>query len=688
MFKRDYQTGFSVPLGAVRTENSPVIGEYTSISELSSFAKECGFSIIQLLPLLDTGTHSSPYNALSAFALHPIYINISQVDGFSACYESDSNFKKTYDELVSHKKDVRFDYDYILNAKSILLRKIFMTTAYSAGKKKNKTLAADLQRFIKKESFWLPSYCVYKTLKYKYMHSSWKEWPLKDRFLSQEDIQKRWKSRTTHTENTFYAWQQFVAFGQLKDSSEKLRADGIILKGDIPILLNEDSCDVWARSDVFNQKMHVGSPPDADNPTGQNWGFPCYDFKKQEENNFDWWKHRLFTAQEFFTAYRLDHIPGFFRLWCIPEGEPTAEMGHTEPCASITYCMLEKEGFSKERIRWLSQPHIPTEDFIRLCGNLDVTKKMLSLLCNRIDHEELWIFKPSVKSESDIKSVDLNQFDIDESIQEEIFRRLQSYWKNRTLIEIRKNAFVPYYRYCETKAWHSLSDDEKQKLSTLIQKSCEKQESVWKTQAEALFKNLVLTNEMIPCGEDLGVKINSMDETLNKFGILPLRVVRWCRKWEEENQPFENPSISAQNAVITTSVHDSSTMREWFEKMSATECRELNSFYEKTLGDENDFPQKLWAAGSAFTPETAQAFLSMCAKIEGAWFINPLQDWLYLDKKYYSKNAEDERINIPGTVTAFNWTWRMCVPAEKLLENKKLCKNIHKIVQIHGKIKI
>ena len=149
--------------------------------------------------------------------------------------------------------------------------------------------------------------------------------------------------------------------------------------------------------------MKAGSPPDNENPTGQNWGFPCYDFARQEKDNFAWWRLRIKLASNFFGAYRLDHIPGFFRLWSVPDGESTAEMGYTIPYAPLTDVQLNKAGFSNERIRWLSQPHIPTEDFIRLIGNPDTTREILSLLCDRIGWEELWLFKPEITSEACIR---------------------------------------------------------------------------------------------------------------------------------------------------------------------------------------------------------------------------------------------------------------------------------------------
>lgn len=686
MKKLNYKTGFSIPLGAVRTQDSPVIGEFTALTELIPFAIKCGFKVIQLLPVLDTGTQSSPYSSLSAFALHPIYINLSQIDGFNECIDADSNFKKTYDEFLSHKKDDRFDYDYILDAKNHLLKKLYMSTVYSSRKKSNSTLLLDLQKFITKNSFWLPEYCVYKRLKAKYLQASWHEWKKEDQKLSKEEILCRWKSKEEHTEHNYYAWLQYVAHTQFKAASKEFKENGIILKGDIPILLNEDSCDVWSSNDVFNTKLKAGSPPDGENPCGQNWGFPCYDFKSQEKNGFEWWKNRIRTAEEFFGAYRLDHVPGFFRLWSVPQGESTAEMGHVEPYSPITAAMLEKEGFSKERIRWLSQPHIPTEDFIRLVGDFDKTRDIISLLCERIGHEELWLFKSSVKTDSDIMNLNLEPFNLDKDIQEEIIKRFSNFWKNRTLIEVKKNSFVPYYKYPDTKAWNSLDQSEKQKLAELFAKSNSKQEELWKDQAEKIFSELIASSEMIPCGEDLGVKINSMEEVLNKFGIFGLKVFRWSRKWDENGCPYEALEEHRKHSVVTTSVHDSSNLKEWFEKMTQPEISMLNRLYSENAGANDGQEDCLLKADEEFSPQIAEKLLSLCAQSSGMWFINPIQDWLYLDKKFHSENPENDRINIPGSVSKFNWTWRLSVPAEKLSENEKLCKNIHKIVQIHDKI--
>ncbi|MBR1537735.1 MAG: 4-alpha-glucanotransferase [Treponema sp.] len=685
------KTGVAVPLSALRTEDSPVVGEFSSLIPFADFSKNAGLSVIQLLPVLDTGSHSSPYSSLSAFALHPMYISLSQIEYFKTCYEKDSTFKKSYDTFLSHKNNERFDYNFVVQTKDFLMRRMFLVLSNTTEPKKFAGMFAALRSFIKENEDWLPFYCVYKHLKYKFMQASWKSWEKKYQKLSKEEILEIWNDEALHEELFFYAWQQFIAFKQFKIASDYVKKLGITLKGDLPILLNEDSCDVWCCKDVFKQKARAGSPPDGDNPTGQNWGFPCYDFVSQEKDGFSWWRRRIKIASLFFDAYRLDHIPGFFRLWTIPEGEFTAELGHTEPYSAITEAQLLKAGFSKERIRWLSQPHIPTEDFIRLIGDPETTREILGLLCDRIGREELWLFKPAVKSEMDIKKISLEKYNIDVSIQFEIFRRLTSYWKNRTLIELSKNKFVPLWKYGETKAWNSLSNDEKQVLGDLFAENAKKQEKLWQKQAEKIFTALKSESDMTACGEDLGVFIPCMEKTLDKFGILGLKVARWCRNWDKKYQPYTDIHTFRKLSVVTTSVHDSSTIREWYDKEPNTILIDIahpysDDFLDDSRKSEDDFfiiQKDTPNFSKTLNPKTAESLLTIFARSNAAWFIVPLQDWLYLDSKYYAEDAKTERINIPGTVTPFNWTWRMSVPVEKLSANTKLQSKIKEIAAMH-----
>ncbi|MCR5124317.1 MAG: 4-alpha-glucanotransferase [Treponema sp.] len=680
-------TGVAVSLGALRTEKSPVIGEYTSLNRFALFCKQSGLSVIQLLPVLDTGTQSSPYSSLSAFALHPIYIDISDLSSFSRCYSSDTEFKKTYEELLSLSGDKRFDYEKILNLKEELLRKIYRVTAHVNNEEieKNKD---DFYYFVEENKKWLVPYCVFKSLKYKYKQAGWMYWDDEDKNLSFDEIKRRWNEPELKRSNYFYAWEQYVAAKQLKVSAEFIRSIDLILKCDIPILLNEDSCDVWGQFGIFNLNLRAGSPPDDENPTGQNWDFPVYDWEVQEKDGFSWWKERLRIAAQYFDAYRLDHVPGFFRFWAIPKGEDTAELGGAVPYTPISESTLSALGFSKERIRWLREPHLSTEEFFKKTGDFNKAHKILSLFCERIGYEEMWLFKKSFKSSSDIRKVSLEGFDLDDFLQEEIRALLCKWWKNRTLIEIDYGFFVPNYKFRETRAWATLNDHEKELLLRLFECNRIKQERQWERQAERIFSELIPATKMIPCAEDVGIGIGCMPKVLEKFGILSLKVLRWCRDWASDEQPFIDLHKYNKMSLITTSVHDSSTLRAWWTKeKNATMqfCKSIGkSRSEKPKRsysevDKQDF--QIW--GKPFNSSVAYFVLSNCATSSAVWFVNPLQDWLYLDDSLYLESFYDERINIPGTVSKFNWTWRMPVSVEKLYENKKLIEKINRIVKIH-----
>ncbi len=681
------KTGVSVPLAAIRTEDSPVIGEYTALVEFAAFAKKAGLSVIQLLPILDSGAHSSPYSSLSAFALHPIYINVSRVTGFQTVFDSDADFVRLYKKLLSHKNDVRFDYQEIRSIKNELLRKIFRRLAYSA----TPDIPDKCERFhafINRCSVWLPSYCVFKTLKAEHSQEGWWNWKKQYRSLSAEKILEIWNSESRREPNFFYAWLQLMAFRQFSEAANEVRKMGIVLKGDLPILLNEDSCDVWANPDLFSTKWRAGSPPDGDNPAGQNWGFPIYDWEAHQKSGFSWWKKRLAVSSVFFDAYRLDHLPGFFRFWAVNERDCSAEMGVNMPNCAISATSLFKADFSRERVKWLSEPHIPTEEVFRLTGNLDRAHEILSLLCDRIGHEELWNFKKTIKGERDIRLIDFSQFELDFQIQKEMTELFVRWWKNRTLLEIKRGNFVPACKFRESVAWNSLSSIEKNALENLFVAAWKKQDVLQGAQARTIFSEVLPSSSMIPCGEDLGALPLELPATMDEFGILGLKVIRWCRKWSENGQPFDDLKKIRPLSVATTSVHDSSTLRSWWNDEKDSVRAFVRDFFESDdEHSENKRAEQLLSevplSEREYDNEIAQWVLDVCAETSALWFINPIQDWLYLDKKYYAKDASDERINIPGTVSDFNWTWRMPVCVSKLIANENFCEKIQKIAKIH-----
>lgn len=676
-------TGLVVPLGALYTKENSVIGQYPDLKAFSDFCKECGISLIQLLPVNDTGTQSSPYSGLSAFALHPIYISLKDISGFDDLYKSNPKFKKAYDKFLNDfPYSKRYDYDGILNSKINLLKMLYETTL--AGKEGKAD--EELTKWIKANS-WVKTYCVYKNLKWNYMQASWKSWIESDQFKTDAEITKLWNTMAFKKEHLFYAWLQMLADQQFSEAVAYVRKNKILIKGDMPILMNEDSCDAWAHPEFFNQDLRAGSPADGENPNGQNWGFPTYNWKNLKSADYSWWNERLKQASNYYDAYRLDHILGFFRIWAIPEADINALNGHTEPYTAIKKESLYEMGFDDDRIRWLSQPHIPTGAIEDITWNHDTAHQILATFCNQIHDEELWIFDPSVKGAKTILDADISELCHPDAI-DRVKKVLCDYWTNRCLIEISKNKFVPVWTYSRSTAWQSLNPQEKKNLEACFMELNKKNEKLWQKQADEIFTALTSAVKMIPCGEDLGVNIECVPTVMKKHKILGLKVARWCRNWSEDGQPYIPFDKYEPLSVTTTSVHDSSTIRQWWheEKMSVSAFVQANSKFfgidTTPQADRNTFDLAVSTITSGeFTPEIAHAILKAVATSASLWNISPLQDYLYLNKKYWLPEASDERINIPGTVTSFNWTYRLPATIEELTADQELISKIKNIIK-------
>lgn len=651
-------TGVAIPISALKTKESCGTGEFLDLIPFADFCVASSIQLIQLLPVNDTGTESSPYSALSAFALHPVYIRFQSLPEAKDFSKEIKALQTKYESLA------RIDYRGIRNAKLALLHKIFDANVQAILAEKN------LYAWIQKNP-WIIQYAVFMNLKKRNFDASWKAWD-KHRTPSSSEILSRWENESKKKEHLFFAWLQMRLEEQFLSAVSYCNQKGLALKGDIPIMMNEDSCDAWAHPEFFRDDLRAGSPPDDSNPLGQNWGFPIYNWTNLKADNFSWWTRRLEQSAKFYHAYRIDHILGFFRIWNIPYGEYSGYLGWTNPHKPISLNELIQIGFSDERLRWLCEPHVPTWAIEQVNNNDYLgSHGILHTLMNRIGNEELWLFKPEIKHESDIWNSSIPQ-----SVKEELARR----WKDRLLLETGRDSkgkpyFSPIWEYKKTTAWNSLTQEEKQNLEKLILENRSQDEILWKNQAIELLGTLVKSTDMLACAEDLGTIPQSVPEVLNKFNILGLKVIRWERKWTEPGSPFKNFQEYPQLSVATSSVHDSSTIREWWEKENggADFIQNFSGLFPKEILEDD-------SSKTTFTPRIAQHLLSVLAKTSSKLFVLPIQDFLYLSQEFYSKETVNERINVPGTVSDFNWTYRLPVLCEALVEHKKLTNSIKTVL--------
>ena len=339
------KTGVVVPLAALYTKDCPDIGDFYALRDFADFCAKSNLSVLQLLPVNDTASQSSPYSALSSCALHPVYIRINAITGFDDAMQNNRTFSAAYKAYVKKAKySPRFDYEHVCAEKIRLLHLLYdhlekkMASKHGARSGSTPTVRVvtsdspaaishefnvEVEEFVAK-NHWVIPYAVFKNLKDVYSQAHWKEWDQDKARMNRHQIELRWNNRALRSSHNFYVWCQMIASKQFLDAANYVKEKGIILKGDIPILMNEDSVDCWAWPEFFNSEFVAGSPPDGDNPTGQRWGLPIYDWDRISSDSFTWWKERISVASKFYDAYRLDHVLGFFRIWAVNKNETTA----------------------------------------------------------------------------------------------------------------------------------------------------------------------------------------------------------------------------------------------------------------------------------------------------------------------------------------------------------------------------
>jgi 4-alpha-glucanotransferase len=306
------RSGIAVPLFSIWSKKSIGIGEIPDLKLVIRWASETGNTIVQLLPLNDTGFDYAPYNSVSSFALDPMYIAIQSLKEVNL-----SPFKKDIRDLRL-KFPVNAKVDYSVKQEKInLLWKIYRRS-YIKGIRK-------FERFVEENSYWLEDYSAYKVLKHLNGNSTWEEWEDGYRY---KDLNKLTGFVKLHKEKIYFNyWIQWQLFEQLKSVKNYAAEKSILLMGDIPYLTSRDSADVWSRTGYFEMGLESGAPPDVYFAKGQRWGMPPYNREAIKKDGYRYFTDKLKYAENFYDMYRIDHFVGFFRLWVIDKNEPEESAG-------------------------------------------------------------------------------------------------------------------------------------------------------------------------------------------------------------------------------------------------------------------------------------------------------------------------------------------------------------------------
>ena len=317
--------GVAVPVFSLRSDGDCGCGDFEDLKLLVDWAVEAGLQMIQVLPVNDTTqtrtkSDSYPYSAVSSFALHPLYLRPQLLGELP-----DPQARKRFDrerQRLNAMADV--DYPAVVALKESYARDIYKVNGAA------ETATREFGDFMAANAEWLLPYCAFSVLR-----DSGRREPYSPGLVAQLAIENR------NGDFLFYAWLQFHLHRQLLDACRYARSRGVAVKGDIPIGVSPMSVDAWQHPELFNLDSSAGAPPDAFAAHGQNWGFPTYNWERMAADGFRWWRRRLAAMAQYFDAYRIDHILGFFRIWEIPAVVETGLLGHFSPALPLSPSEME-----------------------------------------------------------------------------------------------------------------------------------------------------------------------------------------------------------------------------------------------------------------------------------------------------------------------------------------------------------
>ncbi len=615
-FLNTYHSGVAIPLLSLVSKESHGCGDFHDLKLFGKWCAGLGLDVIQLLPLNDTGRMASPYSALSAFALHPIYFDLNELDQAILAGEEIELFKSIADQKE------RVDYDATLSLKMKLLLCQFDRI------KEELEDHADFQEWINQNP-WIRSFAAFLIQKGKSDQKPWYQWDHKYRHYS-KDLEAAILD-SAQDELHFLSWLQFRLDSQLKEVSSYLEGIGVFLKGDVPILMSDDSVDVWVNPKIFDMTKRAGAPPDMFAVTGQHWGFPTYNWEEMTRQAYSWWVKRLQHAASHYKLFRIDHVLGFFRIWSIPEYETTGTLGYYEPSILASLSELLSLGLDINQVEALStsfEKGLSTKA-------LDFLDRAKSPLSERV----------------------IRDGGSDEDLQKELF----AYYRNKCLVQIEEDSFAFTWYYRVSDSFQGLDVEFQERLVKFKDSLDLESEPIWEAQGRKLLTMIKDATEMLPCAEDLGVVPNCVPEVLTDLNILSLKIERWLPADDKEESLLQHPESYPFLSVCASSVHDTDTLRGWWFDLSSEEREQFN----RDLGIQKIAPKVL-------SPEYVEAVLERHMVSNSVLLSVAIQDLLCLSPKIYFIAPKDERINVPGTVGPHNWSYKIPMTIESLLKDDQL----------------
>lgn len=653
--------GTLVPVFSLRSNESFGVGDFGDLKKMVDWVSHTRQRILQILPINDTTithtwTDSYPYSCISIFALHPQYADLNSLPALKDKAQRDK-FEALRKELNALSQ---IDYERVNEAKNEYLRLLFEQEGKGA------MASSAFKNFFIENQSWLVPYAQYSYLREVNGTADFSKWADHNQWDEAERAALTSPRTKAYKDVAFYYYVQYVLSSQLKAVHEYATAKRVILKGDIPIGVNRYGCDVWTEPRYFNLNGQAGAPPDDFSVNGQNWGFPTYNWDEMVKDGCQWWIRRFQNMANYFDAYRIDHVLGFFRIWEIPVHSVHGLLGQFSP--SLGMSREEIEGYG---LHW--QEELFTEPFITDWVLERIFREHADEVRNTYlertwgDHYRM---RPEYDTQRKVEAVFEGR-----TTEKDIWIRDGLYALISDVLFVRDhkdpNKFHPRITVQMDFIYESLYDSDKAIFNRLYNDYFYRRNNqFWYQEAMKKLPKLVNATRMLVCAEDLGMVPDCVAWVMNELKILSLEIQSMPK---DPKVKFGHLNANPYRSVSTISTHDMATLRQWWDE----DWDRTQDYFNSMLHQGGPAPHPLpgWLAREVVNRHlTSPSMLCVLG----------IQDWMSIDERLRLADADAERINIPANPKHY-WRYRMHVSIEQLMDNVDFNNNITDLISQSGR---